>query len=350
MLIDATLTKSIADTGPVAAALEAAGYDGVWVGETSHEPFLQLLVAAGATDRVTLGTAVAIAFARTPMTMAGAAYDLAAYSQGRFVLGLGSQVKPHIERRFSMPWSHPAPRMREFVLALRAIWAAWHEGAPLDFRGEFYTHTLMTPFFSPPAHAYGPPPVYLAGVGALMTEVAGEVCDGFFFHPFTTERYLREVTVPALERGRARSGRTLEGFAVAGPAFTCTGRDEAELAAAIRGTRDQIAFYASTPAYRPVLELHGWGELQPELTRLSKLGRWSEMGDAIDDELLHAFAVVGEPRAVGTALAARWGATATRLSLYATYPSDPSVWPDVLDGLRPARPCCLLYTSDAADE
>ena len=186
---------------------------------------------------------------------------------------------------------------------MRAIWRTWQEGEPLDFRGDFYTHTLMTPFFSPPPHEWGPPPVYLAGVGERMTETAGEVCDGFFFHPFTTDRYLREVTLPALRRGRAAAGHAdLDGFAIAGPAFTCTGRDERELAAAIKGTKDQIAFYASTPAYRPVLDLHGWGDLQPELTRLSKEGRWSEMGDAVDDELLHAFAVVGEPAAVGRGL------------------------------------------------
>ena len=248
------------------------------------------------------------------------------------MLGLGSQVKPHIERRFSMPWSHPAPRMRELVLAMRAIWRTWQEGEPLDFRGDFYTHTLMTPFFSPPPHEWGPPPVYVAGVGERMTETAGEVGDGFFFHPFTTDRYLREVTLPALRRGRAAAGRTgLEGFEIAGPAFTCTGRDDRELAAAIKGTKDQIAFYASTPAYRPVLELHGWGDLQPELTALSKQGRWSEMGDAVDDELLHAFAVVGEPAEVGRGLRRRWGDVATRLTLYATYAADPAVWPDVID-------------------
>ena len=229
--------------------------------------------------------------------------------------------------------------MRELVLALRAIWRTWQDRVPLDFRGDFYTHTLMTPFFSPPPHEWGPPPVYLAGVGELMTETAGEVCDGFFFHPFTTDRYLREVTLPALDRGRAAAGHgSLDGFAIAGPAFTCTGRDERELAVAIKGTKDQIAFYASTPAYRPVLDLHGWGDLQPELTRLSKEGRWSEMGDAIDDELLHAFAVVGGPSEVGRGLRTRWGDVATRITLYATYKADPALWPEVIDALRDPTP------------
>ena len=201
MKVDATLPKEVERTKEAAAELEDAGYEALWVGETKHDPFLQLLQAADATERITVGTAIAIAFGRTPMTLANTAFDLARYSRGRFVLGLGSQVKPHIERRFSMPWSHPAPRMRELVLAMRAIWNTWQEGEPLDFRGDFYTHTLMTPFFSPPPHEWGPPPVYLAGVGERMTETAGEVCDGFFFHPFTTDRYLREVTLPALATG-----------------------------------------------------------------------------------------------------------------------------------------------------
>jgi probable F420-dependent oxidoreductase len=335
MKVDATLTKDVERTKEAAAELEAAGYDAVWVGETKHDPFLQLLHAADATERITIGTAIAIAFGRSPLTLASSAFDLARYSQGRFVLGLGSQVKPHIERRFSMPWSHPAPRMRELVLAMRAIWRAWQTGEPLDFRGDFYTHTLMTPFFSPPPHEWGPPPVYLAGVGEQMTETAGEVCDGFFFHPLTTDRYLREVTLPALRRGRSAAGHAdLTGFAIAGLAFTCTGRDERELAVAIKGTKDQIAFYASTPAYRPMLDLHGWGDLQPELTRLSKVGRWSEMGDAIDDELLHAFAVVGEPTDVGRGLRERWGDLVTRITPYATYPADAALWPAVIDALR----------------
>ncbi len=316
-------------------AIEDAGYDGLWVGETRHEPFLQLLQAAGVTSRLTIGTSIAIAFARSPMTMANAGYDLAEYSAGRFVLGLGSQVKPHIERRFSMPWSHPAPRMREFVMALRAIWRSWETGDQLDFRGDFYTHTLMTPFFAPEPHAFGPPPVYLAGVGERMTEVAGEVCDGFFFHAFTTERYLRDVTIPALLRGRSVAGRAgLDGFGIAGPAFVCVGRNEAEMAVAVAGTKNQIAFYASTPAYRPVLELHGWGDMQPELTRLSKAGRWAEMGETVDDEMLRTFAVVGEPAAVGKALTERWGRVATRVTLYATYPSDPAMWTEVIAGIR----------------
>lgn len=335
MLVDSTLSAQITNTKVAAAAIEDAGYDGLWLGETKHEPFLQLLHAADATSRISVGTGVAIGFGRSPMTLANAGFDMARYSNGRFVLGLGSQVKPHIEKRFSMPWSHPAPRMREMILAIQAIWSSWQTGDPLAFRGDFYTHTLMTPFFSPDAHEFGAPPIFLAGVGQLMTEVAGEVCDGFMYHPFTTDRYLNEITIPALLRGRAKAGKPgLDNFAISGPAFVCTGRNEEEMAIAIAGTKNQIAFYASTPAYRPVLELHGWGDLQPELSQMTRQGRWAEIGDLIDDEVLHTFAVVGEPAAAGKALKDRWGEIANRLTLYSTYKSDPAMWPEVIDGLR----------------
>jgi probable F420-dependent oxidoreductase len=334
MKLDTGLGKNFDTIGPDAAALEAAGYDGLWLGETSHEPFMQCLQACQATSTVTVGTSIAIAFARTPMTLANIGYDLARYSKGRFVLGLGSQIKPHIERRFSMPWSHPAPRMRELIAAMRAIWATWQDGVPLDFRGEFYTHTLMTPFFTPEAHQYGPPPVYLAGVGDFMTEVAGEVADGFFVHPFTTRRYLDEVTLPALRRGRAKSGKDLSDFTICGPSFVTTGRNEEEMAAAVVGTKKQIAFYASTPAYRGVLELHGWGDLQPELTRLSKAGGWDQMGELIDDDMLHTFSVVGTPEEIGPGLKAKLADIVQRLSFYAMYDSDPAIWGPVRDAVR----------------
>jgi probable F420-dependent oxidoreductase len=336
MLID-TMLGQYGSVRETAAANEAAGYAGLWTGETNHDPFLLVAQGATVTERITLGTSIAIAFARTPMTVASTAYDLADLTRGRFVLGLGSQVKPHIERRFSMPWSHPAPRMHEFVRALRAIWACWQDGTKLDFHGEFYTHTLMTPFFAPAAHEWGPPPVYLAGVGERMTEVAGEVCDGFFFHAFTTPSYLREVTVPALERGRAAAGHSsLDGFAIAGPAFTCVGETDEQLEVAIAGTKNQIAFYASTPAYRGVLEHHGWGDLQPELTRLTKEGRWGEMGALIDDDVLHAFAAVGGVPTVARELRERWGGIATRLSFYTTYEAAEPLRQALLDELRSA--------------
>jgi probable F420-dependent oxidoreductase len=322
--VDANIPKEILRAAVESAALEAAGFDGLWIGETQHDPFLTALRAVDATERVTIGTGVAIAFARSPMTLAYSGWDLAAYSQGRFVLGLGSQVRPHIEKRFSMPWSHPAPRMRELVSAIRAIWRSWADESKLDFRGDFYTHTLMTPFFRPERHESGPPAVLVAGVGEHMTEVAGETADGFLFHAFTTPEYLTQASVPALIRGRAAVGQAdLGGFEIVGPAFACSGRDEEELAEAVRGTKAQIAFYGSTPAYRSVLDFHGWGDAQPELTRLSKEGRWQEMGDVIDDTMLKAFAVVGDPVTVGQGLKQRWSGIASRITVYTPYACDP---------------------------
>ena len=334
MKIDGGIGLDLNRAGSDAKEAEEIGYDGIWVPETSRDPFLPLTLAAEHTEAVDIGTSIAVAFARSPMTLANTAYDLNEYSGGRFILGLGSQIKPHITKRFSMEWSHPAARMREFVLAMRAIWDCWMNGTRLDFRGEFYSHTLMTPFFDPGPSEAGVPRVFLAGVGPLMTEVAGEVCDGFFCHGFTTERYLREVTLPALRRGREKAGKSMDGFEICGPSFVVTGNDEAEIEMAKSGTRQQIAFYGSTPAYREVLELHGWGELQPELNRLSKEGKWVEMGDLIDDEILEAFAVVGDPDQIGPELRRRYGDVISRISFYTPYRSDPERWKKVLADLK----------------
>ena len=337
MKVDGGIPTEIAKAGEAASELERAGYSGGWTAETNHDPFLPLVLAAEHTTTLELGTGIAVAFARNPMTLANIGWDLHSYSQGRFILGLGSQIKPHITKRFSMEWSHPAPRMRELILAIRAIWDTWRTGAPLQFRGEFYRHTLMTPFFTPPAtdlDGLGDPRIFLAGVGELMTEVAGEVADGFICHGFTTERYLREVTLPALQRGRAKAGRTLDGFEISGPSFIVTGNDAAELDAAATATRQQIAFYGSTPAYRGVLELHGWEDIAGELNRLSKQGKWAEMGDLISDEMLHAFAVVGEPEAIAPQLLARYGDVIQRVTFYAPYRSDPDRWRPIFAALQ----------------
>jgi probable F420-dependent oxidoreductase len=334
MKVDGAITADLAKAGAAATRVESEGYDGAWSAETSHDPFFPLVLAAEHTQRLELGTGIAVAFARNPMTLAAVSHDLQAYSQGRFLLGLGSQIKAHIEKRFSMPWSHPAPRMREFILALRAIWDCWHNGTKLDFRGDFYSHTLMTPFFNPGPHPYGPPKVLLAAVGEVMTEVAGEVADGLLAHGFTTERYLREVTLPALERGMARSGRRREDFQISYPAFIVTGRNEGEVANAAQGVRQQIAFYGSTPAYRGVLELHGWGDLQPELNTLSKQGKWVEMGELIDDEILNTFAVVCEPADVPKQILSRFGDVVDRVSFYMPYAASSEDLAALLAGFK----------------
>jgi len=336
MKVDGGLGSDLAGAAQAAKKAEAQGYDGVWTAETSHDPFLPLLIGAEHTERIELGTGIAVAFARNPMTTAMTAYDLQAFSRGRLLLGLGSQIKAHIEKRFSMPWSHPAPRMREFILAMRAIWACWQEGAPLQFEGEYYTHKLMTPFFNPGPHEYGVPKVFLAAVGELMTEVCGEVADGMLAHGFTTERYLREVTVPALERGLARAGRPRQDFEISCPVFIVTGSNDEQMAKADEGTRRQIAFYGSTPAYRGVLELHGWGDLQPELNGLSKQGKWAEMGTLIDDEVLNAFAVVAAPADVPKEIIARFGDVIDRLSFYMPYQTSTDDLEGMLSGFHAA--------------
>jgi probable F420-dependent oxidoreductase len=330
-------TTDISKIVQAAQEAEALGWDAIWSAETSHDPFFPLLLAAEHTERLEVGTGITVAFARNPMTLANVGYDLQSYSRGRTILGLGSQIKAHIEKRFSMPWSHPAPRMRELILAMRAIWACWNDGEKLDFRGEFYRHTLMTPFFNPGPNPFGNPKVFLAAVGERMTEVAGEVADGMLVHAFTTERYVREVTLPALERGFARSGRRRADFEISGPLFIVTGNNDEELEQAKQGTKQQIAFYGSTPAYRGVLELHGWGELQTELNALSKQGEWVKMGELITDDILDTFAVVGEPEAVPRLMLERYGDIVDRLSFYAPYRSDPDRWGKVLEGFREVR-------------
>jgi probable F420-dependent oxidoreductase len=319
-----------------AVAAERNGFDGVWAPEVSHDAFLPLVIAAERSSTLQLGTSVAVAFARNPMTMAVVANDLNTLSGGRFVLGLGSQIQAHIERRFSMPWSAPARRMREYIAALQAIWHSWYTGDKLDFRGEFYQHTLMTPMFRPARNAFGPPTVMLAAVGPKMTSVAAEVADGLLAHGFTTARYMREATIPLVMAGLAASGRERSQFTVSCPGLVVTGSTEAERAEADARVRAQLAFYGSTPAYRPVLDLHGWGDLHVELNRLSKAGEWDAMASLIDDEVLNTFAVVGEPDAVGKEVVARFGDLVDRFSLYAPYPITDTVKAAVVSGIKAA--------------
>ena len=309
-----TYAPTIDAAGELAVAAEGDGYDGWWAFETQIDPFLACTVAAERTERVGIGTSIVVAFARNPMTVALQANDVQTLSGGRFTVGLGSQIKPHIERRYSMPWSKPAARMREFVLAIRAIWECWETGGELDFEGEFYTHNLMPPFFNPGPNPHGNPKIMLAAVGPLMTEAAGEVADGVLCHAFSTERYMREATLPALERGFEKAGRTREGFEITAPAFIVARDTEEERAEGVAFVKQQISFYGSTPAYRPVLDLHGWGELQDELKAMTKRGEWDRMPELISDELVETFAVVGTPEEAVAEVKRRYGDIATRIT------------------------------------
>lgn len=322
---------------------EAAGYAGYLSAEAAHDPLLPLALAAAHTHRIQLGTAIAVAFARSPMQMAYAAHELHAYCGGRFILGLGSQVRAHIERRYSMPWSRPAARMREYVSAVKAIWSSWDTGESLDFRGEFYSHTLMTPFFAPPPNPSAPQ-VFVAAVGEQMTRIAGEVADGVLTHGLSTEQYLRKVTLPALGRGLRSAGRSRDEVVLSYLGFVATGRNEDEIASACRRVRQRIGFYASTPAYRGVLAVHGWEDLHAELAALVRSDRddkWACMGECIDDEVLHTFAVVAEPQAVADEIWRRFGTLVDRFSFYTPYPSDFQMWVPIVAELqqRTRTPC-----------
>jgi probable F420-dependent oxidoreductase len=335
MKIDAAVMAGDLETiGSRARRIEELGYDGLYTAETQHDPFFPLVLAAEHTERIELATAIAVGFPRSPTHLAHIGHDIQKFSKGRFILGLGSQIKAHIEKRFSAQFSRPAARMRELILATRAIWRTWEEGEPLRFEGEFYRHTLMTPFFSPKPTGYGTPRVFLAAVGEKMTEVAGEVCDGMFVHGFTTEKYLRETTLPALERGLAKSGRTRADIELSFPAFIVTGETDEEWERADASVREQIAFYGSTPAYRGVLETHGWGEVQDELNALSKRGEWKAMGKVITDDILDAFAVRGSASELPGLVMSRYGDLVDRVSFYAPYRTDPEQWAEVVSGFK----------------
>ena len=314
--------------------LEEIGYDGAFTFEAKHDPFLPLVLAAEHTRQLRLGTAIAIAFARNPMNLANLAYGMQAICEGRFVLGLGSQVRPHIEKRFGMPWSRPAARMRELVQAIRAIFDAWEGKAELDFRGEIYRHTLMLPAFDPGPNPFGPPPVFTGGFGPLMTEVAGEVANGFIAHPFNTRRSLQENTLPALERGLSSSGRRRPDIEVVCATLVVTADDPADLERVKAAARKQLAFYGSTPAYRPTLDVHGWGDLHLELNRLSKAGRWDDMAACIPDEMLEEIAVVGERSEIAGRLRKRLDGIADAVSLTHNRAPDPHHWADIVAELK----------------
>jgi probable F420-dependent oxidoreductase len=312
--IDSSLMFKPSKVGEMASELEACGFDGAYTFEGQGDPFIGVAAAAMSTSRMDLMTSIAVAFVRNPMSLAYLGTDLQDLSGGRFIMGLGTQVKAHVERRFSMPWSKPAARMRETVLAVRTIWDSWKTGERLNFEGEFYRHNLMSPTFSPDMTTIEAPPVYIAGVGPKMTEVVGEVGDGYFVHPFHTATSLEQLSRPALQRGLDKSGRTSQDLVVSAQVITASGLNEEELQAAIGSARHQIAFYASTPAYLPVLETHGLEGLQAEAAALLKQGKWLELGELISDDILHMFALVGEPVEVASKLHDRFDGKVDRVS------------------------------------
>ncbi len=317
--------------------LENIGYDGAFSFEAKHDPFLTLAVASEHTNNISLGTAIAIAFARNPMNLANLGYDMQVISGGRFILGLGTQVRPHIEKRFSSTWSHPAKRMREIVQAVRAIWNCWEGEADLKFKGEFYTHTIMIPAFDPGPNPYGPPPVFTGGFGPLMTQVAGEVSDGFIAHPFNTRKSLLENALPALDKGLTLSGRKRQDLEVMCATLVVTADTEEQLAVSKLAARKQLAFYGSTPAYLPTLACHGWEGVHRELNALSKQGRWDDMSGLIDDEILETIAVVGERDAIADKLRTRLEGIADSVSLTHNRCPDPGYWSDIVAQLKRHR-------------
>ncbi len=326
--------RSLQEIPDIVKAAERLGFDGLWTSETDHDAFLGAAVAAEHSARLMIGTSIALAFTRSPTALAYTAWDLGQLSEGRFALGLGTQVRAHIVRRFGMPWDPPAPKLRDVIGAIRAVWASWSERRSLDYRGRYFTLSLMTPFFMPPPPA---PALRLeiAGVGARMCRLAGEVADGFHVHPFHTRRYLREIVMPQIEAGLARSDRARRDVAVSASVFVAAGTD-AEVTAGLRDIRRHLAFYASTPAYRGVLDLHGWTDVGEALSRRAARGEWQEMPALVTDEMLEAAALWGPPDEVAARLRAEYGGQADRVRIYdALVPGQrDTTWRALIDGVR----------------
>jgi len=335
--VDAEVAVSTpSEIGELARVAEEYTFDGFWVNETKHDPFVQLAMAASTTKRIDLGTSIALAFTRSPTTMAYAAWDLQSLSGGRLILGLGSQVKGHIERRFGMRWESPAPKMKEYVTALRAVWDCWQEGKELKFDGRFYKLSLMTPFFNPGPIEHPRIPVFLAGVNELMCRVSGEVADGLHVHPLHTPRYLREVVNPSLKLGLAKSGRKREGFSVSVSVFAAVGANSKEIAAVKEFYRQQVAFYASTRTYRRLMELHGWTDVADRLHDYSVTGQWDRMAGEVSDEILGEFVVEGGWGEIGGILSRRYRGLADRIKLYLPFDGSEE-WKALVSGFRASR-------------
>jgi len=317
----------------ISKSAENLGFDCIWVGEIKHDPFLRLMMIAEHTKSINIGTSIALAFTRSPMTLAYTAWDLQSFSKGRLILGLGSQVKAHIERRFSVEWKPPAPRMKEVILSLREIWNCWQYNKPLNFKGKYYKFDLMTPFFNPGPIDYPKIPIFIAGVNASMCRIAGELCEGLHVHPFHTLEYLNKIILPNLEKGLKKAGRDRSEIQISSSVFVATGKNSQEMEEATNFIKDSIAFYASTPTYRPVFELHGWSEKAKKLSEYARQGKWTEMRSVIDDEIFEAFAVKGSILEAAYELKKRYEGPLDRISFYPlpTLPSleDP-IWKEVV--------------------
>lgn len=320
MRMDAALhtIDDLSSLSTIAASAEARGFDAIWATEVQHDPFIQLALAATATERIKLGTAIALSFTRSPMALAYTCWDLAALSKGRFILGLGTQVKAHNVRRFSVPWGPPVPRLREVILAMRAIWQCWREGTRLNFQGEYYSFTLMTPFFTPPRHNY-PIPIWIAGVNVGLCRLAGELCDGFHIHPLNSPTYIQKVVLPAIEEGFNKSGRQRDDLELSASVFVVTGETPEQTDFLREMVRQQISFYASTPSYRIIFEIHGLTGVAEELSGMASQKRWDEMSALITDDILETFAVVAPPEEIMSVTHRRYEGLIDRVTFYVPY-------------------------------
>ena len=321
------MPASLHDVPAAAKAAEDMGFDALWTAETSHDPFLPLVLAAEHTSRIKLGTSIAVAFPRSPMVLAQIAWDLQAQSGGRFILGLGTQVKGHNERRFGVKWEHPGPKLREMIQMIHAIWDCWQNGTRPGFAGRFYNFTLMTPFFNPGPIDHPRPAIYIAGVNEYMCRLAGELCDGFHIHPFHSLKYLDEVVFPNVQQGLQKSGRTRADISMSSTVFVITGENEKQIEAAKGPVRQQISFYASTPAYVGVLEAHGWGEAGRRLTEKSKRGDWAGMAEEITDEMLDVYALKGTYEEIAERVKHKYAGHLDRVAFYFPFASgDKQRW------------------------
>jgi len=334
MKIDGPLYAVLDNAAEEARRLSAIGYDGVYTLEGNSDPFLPLVIVSEHCPELDIATGIAVALPRNPSHIAYQAWDLQKFSKGKFILGIGPQIKAHNEKRFGVPFNRPAARMREYILAVKAFFDCWQDGSRLDFQGEFFQHTLMTPMFNAGPNPYGKPPITLGAMGPKMSQVAGEVADGLIVHPFNTLPFLLEQQLPVVRKGIADSGRSDKDFIFQVGTMVVTGANEEEYQAADKSLRSLLAFYGSTPAYIPPMEAVGYADLQPRLNKLSKEGKWDQMSALIDDEFLNHFAVCAEPGDVAQQVFNKYGDFADRLSIYAPYQSSAGVWEQIIGDLK----------------